>query len=275
MVKSIYLKHGKIVNQIVRNIFTVKNLWGSIIPLNVLGFFSIYYFISRDVDLIWLLATLVGYVLIKMVGVGAGYHRLISHKAFETSRPVKRFILFLGILSGQGSPILWAGVHRPGHHRFSDTEKDPHSPHHGFWHSYILWMFKLTEKDVNIRRISDLLKDPDIVFSHKYCTEIFWLVNMILLFVNIHLWLFLLILPAFFTFHAFCIQTSLVHYKFMGYQNYSTKDDSVNSIWLFPLSQGEAWHNNHHGDPRNPNFGGRHWWEIDPTYWLIKLLRKQ
>jgi stearoyl-CoA desaturase (delta-9 desaturase) len=60
----------------------------------------------------------------------------------------------------------------------------------------------------------------------------------------------------------------------LGYRNYPTKDDSVNCPWLFPLLLGEAWHNNHHGDGRNPNYG-RRWWELDPTFWLIKIIEKK
>jgi stearoyl-CoA desaturase (delta-9 desaturase) len=78
---------------------------------------------------------------------------------------------------------------------------------------------------------------------------------------------------AFLTLHAFSIQTSVTHLKWAGYRNYETKDNSVNIPWLFTLILGEAWHNNHHGEARNPNFGNRHWWELDPTYWLIKLIR--
>jgi stearoyl-CoA desaturase (delta-9 desaturase) len=78
----------------------------------------------------------------------------------------------------------------------------------------------------------------------------------------------------FITLHCFLIQTCLTHIPALGYKNYPTADNSINSPWLFPIILGEAWHNNHHSDGRNPNYGGRHWWELDPTYWIIKLIRK-
>jgi stearoyl-CoA desaturase (delta-9 desaturase) len=77
----------------------------------------------------------------------------------------------------------------------------------------------------------------------------------------------------FVTLHCFLVQTCFTHVSKLGYQNYQTKDNSINSPWLFPIILGEAWHNNHHGDARNPNLGGRHWWELDPTFWIIQLIR--
>ena len=81
-------------------------------------------------------------------------------------------------------------------------------------------------------------------------------------------------LEAFITLHVFCLQTSVVHYEKLGYKNYDTKDTSSNIPWLFPITQGECWHNNHHGDAKNPNYGGRRWWELDPTWWLIRVIKK-
>lgn len=259
--------------EILKNTLTIKHLWGGIIPLEMLGVWAIFQLVTGSAPDWWWIATFIGYVLTMMIGVGAGNHRLFSHRAFTTSKFAKRFILFCGVISAQGSPILWAGVHRGGHHRYSDVDKDPHSPKDGFWHSYVLWMFKINEGDVNIRAIADLLKDDDIVFVHKHYSILLWAIYGITALISLNLFFYLLVLPAFLTLQVFCIQTSLVHYKSLGYRNYNTGDDSVNSLWLFPLTQGEAWHNNHHGDSRNPNFGGRHWWELDPTYWIIKLIR--
>jgi stearoyl-CoA desaturase (delta-9 desaturase) len=90
---------------------------------------------------------------------------------------------------------------------------------------------------------------------------------------SVQLWVFLLLLPSVITLHLFLLQTSVTHIPQMGYRNYAVKDDSINSPWLFPLILGEAWHNNHHGEGRNPNYGGRRWWEIDPTFWFIQLIR--
>lgn len=261
-------------NQTLKNIFTIKHLWGGLIPLHIFGAWSIFNILLDQAPEWWWIATLVGWFFMKFVGIGAGFHRLFSHHGYTVSQAMKRFILFCGTIAGQGSAILWVGIHRGGHHRYSDTDKDPHSPKHGFWHSYIGWMFSIREGDVSVRSIPDLLRDPDMIFAHKHYTTILWVVYGVVALINVNLFFYLLILPALITLHVFCLQTSVVHYPKLGYRNYNVKDTSANIPWLFIFTQGECWHNNHHGDAKNPNYGGRHWWEIDPTYWVIKLISK-
>jgi fatty-acid desaturase len=258
---------------ILKNIFTQPNLWGGVLPLQILGVYAIYITCANQAPSNWFWLTCIGYVCIMMLGVSAGYHRLLSHKGFEVHSFVKKILLWFAAISAQGSPIFWVTVHRGYHHRYSDKERDPHSPKQGFWHSYILWMFKLKEGDVNTKYIVDLLRDKDVMFFHKHYNKILWMSHLIIATISIEFWLWAVILPSFITFHSFSFQTSMNHSKLYGYKNYETSDDSVNVIWLFPFILGEAWHNNHHGDAKNPNYGSRRWWEIDPTFWLIKLFR--
>jgi stearoyl-CoA desaturase (delta-9 desaturase) len=257
--------------EILKNILTIKHLWGGIVPLWILGLYALFTISSAPAW--WPVAFVLGYILVKMVGIGAGWHRLFSHRSFEVNRPAKLFILFCGVIGAQGSPIMWAGAHG-AHHRYSDTDKDPHTPNHGFWHSYCLWMFKMKEGDINVRHVLHWVRDPDVAFVHKHYSSLLWAINIIFALVSVDLWLYFIILPAFITLQVFSIQTSLVHMKGLGYRNFETKDNSRNCPILFPLTQGECWHNNHHGEPWNPNFGGRKRWEIDPTFWMIKLLRR-
>lgn len=245
-----------------------------IIPINFFGFYAFYQIIFGAAPTWWWIAALIGFILQKEIGIAAGFHRLFSHGSFKTNRAIKLFILWCGIIAGQGSVFFWATTHRGYHHRFADTDKDPHSPMHGFWHSYIFWLFKIREKDLSIKPIIDLLKDKDLVFSHRYYHQILFSSHLAVFLIDPAIWLYFMALPMFITFHVFCIQTSLVHNPKMGYRNYDTKDNSVNSPILFLFSQGECWHNNHHGEGRNPNYS-RKWWELDPTFWLIKLLRSK
>lgn len=245
----------------------------SIIPVQIFGLYAIYLILSNSAPNWWLVGTIVGYVCIMMIGVSACYHRLLSHKGFQVHPLVKKIMLWFSAISCQGSPIFWVTIHRGYHHRYSDTDKDPHSPLHGFWHSYMLWMFKIKDGDHNTKYVVDLLRDRDVVFFHKYYNYIIWISHILILLLSFKVWLYFVILPAFLTFHSFAFQTSMNHSKKYGYKNHETKDDSVNVIWLWPFIFGEAWHNNHHGDAMNPNYGSRRWWEIDPTYWIIQLLR--
>ena len=239
--------------------------------MQVFGILSIYNICVGSAPWWWWIATIIGYICLTMLGISAGYHRLFCHGGFTVNIVIKRLLLWLGIMAGQGSPIFWIGIHRGYHHRYADTDKDAHSPKHGFWHSYILWMFK--RDSMSIRSTVDLIRDPDMVFAHKHYIKILWATHLILALISIDLWMYLLMFPAFITLHGFLSQTSLTHISFMGYRNYNTSDNSVNSLWLFPFILGEAWHNNHHGEGRNPNYG-RKWWELDPTYWIICLIKK-
>jgi stearoyl-CoA desaturase (delta-9 desaturase) len=248
--------------QLIKNTILHKNLWGSIIPMQFFGMYAIYNIVTGSAPQWWWLATLIGYVGLAMLGISAGYHRLFSHRGYKVNLIVKRFLLWLAILAGQGSPIYWIGIHRGYHHRYTDTDRDAHSPIHGFWHSYILWMFKM--RTMRIRGIADLLKDRDMVFAHRHYQTIFWISHLVVALINFEIWLYLMAFSSFIT--------SVTHLRWAGYRNYNVKDNSVNVPWLWPLVLGEAWHNNHHGDGRNPNYSHR-WWEVDPTYWLINLIR--
>jgi stearoyl-CoA desaturase (delta-9 desaturase) len=262
------------VSQMIKNIINNPNLIGSIIPMQIFGAWALFNIFTGGAPTWWWLAVIVGYVAIMMLGVSGCYHRLLSHKGFEVSRPMKILMLWFGVLGGQGSPVWWVALHRGYHHRHTDKDEDPHSPVHGLLHAYITWMFKIPTKTLNPKFIVDLLRDKDVVFFHTHYFKVLWISNALLALISIDLWLYTMLLPAFITLHSFSIQTCFNHLQSMGYKNYQQDNHSVNSVWLFPLILGEAWHNNHHGDAKNADYGSRRWWEIDPTYWIIKLIRK-
>lgn len=257
---------------IIKNTLYFPNLWGSIVPMQFVGVYALYCIFAGTAPSWWWAAVLVGYVCMKMLGVSAGYHRLFCHGGYKASTAVRRILLWFAIIAGQGSPVYWIGIHRGYHHRYADTSKDAHSPRDGFWHSYILWMFKM--RKISIRSVIDLLRDRDMVFAHRNYIKIFWLSHIIIAVLHFELWLYMMGLASFITLHSFLLQTSMTHISWAGYRNYNVRDHSVNVPWLFPLILGEAWHNNHHGDGRNPNYG-RRWWELDPTFWLIQIIRKK
>lgn len=260
----------KTVREIIKNTFVFPNLWGSIVPMQFIGAFALYQITVGSAPSWWWIATIIGYVMMTMLGISAGYHRLFSHGGYKVNKFIKRVLLWLAIIAGQGSPIYWIAIHRGYHHRYADTSKDAHSPTEGFWHSYILWMFKM--RKISIRSVVDLLRDPDMVFAHRNYQIIFWASHLIVGFINFELWLYLMGFASFITLHSFLLQTSVTHLSWAGYRNYKVSDHSVNTPWLFPLILGEAWHNNHHGDNRNPNYK-RKWWELDPTYYIIRFIR--
>ena len=195
----------------------------SIIPVLIIGTYTIYTIIIGTAPSWWWIATLIGVILIGLFGVAAGYHRYCSHQAFKVSTPVKILMFWCGVVSGQGSPIFWATTHRGYHHRYSDKEKDPHSPRDGFWHSYIWWMFKIKEGDLSTKYIVHLLHDKVCVFFHNHYGKILWISHITIALINLDLWLYFIILPSYITFHQFSIQTSITHCKNLGYRYSNTK----------------------------------------------------
>lgn len=214
------------------------------------------------------------------LGITLGYHRLLTHGSLVVPRPVKYFCSICGMLSAEGSPLMWVATHRK-HHVHSDDEEDPHSPVHGFWWAHMLWFAPQEtpeELDALFQRWApDLYKDPVQQFFHKtfilypiilgavlYATgEYFFQQGM-----SWMLWG--LCARMVMAYHSTWFVNSATH--MWGYRNYTTTDKSRNLWWVALLSYGEGWHNNHHAHQRLAVHGHR-WWEVDVTYMVIRLLR--
>lgn len=207
---------------------------------------------------------------IRMFGVAGGYHRYFAHRTFRTSRVFQFVLAWLGASSAQKGALWWAGHHR-NHHRFSDTEKDIHSPvQYGFWWAHVGWVlcskYNATETDV----IKDFAKYPEIRWLNR-----FHLVPPTLL--GFGLWLAFSWTGLFWGFflstvllwHGTFTVNSLMHV--WGKRRYETTDTSRNNFPLAFVTLGENWHNNHHYYQASAN-QGFFWWEIDPAYYMIRLL---
>jgi len=206
------------------------------------------------------------------LGISMGYHRLFTHRGFETSRFFYVLLAALGTMNFQGGPIQWVGIHRI-HHRDSDTDHDPHSPRHGFLWAHLLWCLARDPlgRDVTVAA-GDLKKDPVMVWLDRW----FWVPQAVLA-VVLYLaggWSWVIwgvAVRTVFTYHATWLVNSASH--LWGYRNFETKDDSRNNWWVALISWGEGWHNNHHAHQRSARHGLR-WFEVDPTWWTLVLLRK-
>jgi stearoyl-CoA desaturase (delta-9 desaturase) len=212
-------------------------------------------------------------------GVTLGYHRLLTHRSFQTPRGVEYVLTVLGTLASQGGPLQWVAVHRR-HHQHSDTSGDPHSPRDGIWWAHLLWWMPhvpaLDEPTRYWRYVVDLVADP----VHRFLQRWNLLVPLALaglLFAVGEAWggvgLSWLVWGMFvrttLLYHATWLVNSATH--LWGYRRYRTWDCSTNLWWVALLSLGEGWHNNHHAFPRSARHGHR-WWEFDATYGLIRLL---
>jgi stearoyl-CoA desaturase (delta-9 desaturase) len=208
--------------------------------------------------------------LIRMFAVTAGYHRYFSHRSYKTSRAAQFILAFLCQTTAQKGVLWWAAQHRH-HHKHSDLVSDVHSPrHHGFLFSHVGWIFSRQRGEADYSQVNDLMRFPELVWLNR-------MQNLPALLLAVLTWV-IAGLPGLFI--GFFLSTILVyHGTFMinslahvvGTQRYVTGDDSRNNWWLALITLGEGWHNNHHHYMSSTRQGFR-WWEIDPTYYVLKAL---
>ena len=232
----------------------------------------------------------VGYVLTGF-GITVGYHRLFTHRAFETFPAVRYLLAVLGQMGVEGDVVTWVADHRK-HHQFSDRPGDPHSPHaefgdgplealKGLWHAHTGWIFAGAGRADRGRYAKDLVSDrglrliarlflPTVLVSLALPAFAGWvLIGGWYGFFSGLVWggavrIFLL-------HHVTWSINSICH--FWGRRRFDSRDESRNVWWLSWLSFGESWHNNHHAFPSSA-FHGLRRFEIDPGGWLIWTLEK-
>jgi stearoyl-CoA desaturase (delta-9 desaturase) len=269
-------------------------LWEYLIPVIIfhllipLAFFS--YFFSW-----WGVAFLfIGNYLFTSVGIGAGYHRLLTHRGFKTSKTFEHLLALLGVCSFQDSPARWVLVHRV-HHQHSDHQPDPHTPKVSAYWAHVGWLFvenrELSTGVAYDKYARDIMRDPFYRWLQRGLNWVWvYLIHAILITAMGGLIGYLVtgtgagalqwtaiwfmwgvVMRTVFTWHVTWGINSFAH--MWGYRNYETREDSRNN-WLFALlTNGEGWHNNHHADPRTAQHGHR-WWEIDVTYITLAVLEK-
>ncbi len=195
-------------------------------------------------------------------------HRSWAHKSWIPNRAVKLYGLFMFSLLFVGNSLGWVSIHRE-HHRYTDTEKDPHSP---YYKSRLRIHFLSYLNKVKIQYMADLLKDKDHIFFAKY----YWHINFILFLIlflidNTYLSFWIAVLGInIIKMHTINSLGHKTPWFLLPIKNNSTSSNSV-ILALLNINSGEAWHKNHHEDPKNWKFG-KQWYEIDPPSWVISLL---
>jgi stearoyl-CoA desaturase (delta-9 desaturase) len=233
------------------------------------------------------LGLLLGMYALTTVGITVGFHRLFTHRSFETSRPVQFVLAVLGSMAVQGPLLTWVGIHRR-HHQHSDTPDDPHTPAHhgggfaglvrGWWYAHLGWMLTPDQPDasgyVKDLRRSRLLRAVSAAFP-------VWAALGLLLPAAVGglvsgTWAGALLGLVWGGLARVC----LVHHvtwsinsvcHLWGGRPHPTPDRSRNNFILGVLALGEGWHNNHHAFPTSARHGLR-WWQPDVSYWVIRLM---
>ncbi|HWD63902.1 MAG TPA: acyl-CoA desaturase [Solirubrobacteraceae bacterium] len=238
------------------------------------------------------LGLMLGLYVFTCLGVTLGYHRMFTHRSFQSSRAFRAIIAVIGSMAVEGSVITWVADHRK-HHAFTDAEGDPHSPHlsgpgflgalKGLWHAHVGWLFENVGQADRERFAPDMVKDPAlriidktfflwIAISFAIPFGLGWLIGGgIASALSALLWGGLV--RVFLLHHITWSVNSICH--FVGRRRFEVEDESRNVFWLAPLSMGEGWHHNHHAFPTSA-FHGLRLGELltDPTGLVILLLEK-
>jgi stearoyl-CoA desaturase (Delta-9 desaturase) len=222
------------------------------------------------------------YVL-RMFAVTGLNHRYFAHRTFRTSRTLQFVLAVFGATSVQRGPLWWAAHHR-NHHQNADTALDPHSPlQRGFLWSHMGWCLTPDGFRTDWKRIPDFARYPELRWLDRFdilapvvlATFLYglgaWLhsVRATLAVTGAQLFVWGFSISTVSLFHATVTINSLAH-RF-GARRYATRDGIRNNLWLALLTFGEGWHNNHHFFPGAARQGFR-WWEIDLTYYALKLM---
>jgi stearoyl-CoA desaturase (delta-9 desaturase) len=219
---------------------------------------------------------------LQIFGITAGYHRLLAHRSFKTSRPFQFILAFFGVLAGQNGPLWWVGHHRH-HHRYSDRGADVHSPQRGFFWSHMGWLFSPECVAVRHGLVRDLARCPELQMLQRY----YYVCNLgyaLLLYAAGETWRYIepssptsglqlmiwgSIVSTVCVYHCIWSANSFCH-RF-GTRRFATPDHSRNNLLVSLVTFGDGWHHNHHYCPYSARHGFR-WWEIDLNFAILRLL---
>jgi len=218
----------------------------------------------------WYPLLAVGLYAARMFFVTEGYHRYFSHRTFKTTRAFQ-FLLAVSAMTSLQKGVLWWAAHHRHHHRFSDLEEDIHSPSlKGFWWAHLGWILSKRYNSTRTELVPDLARYPELRWLNRYHVVPGITLAAILLLtggMSVFLWGFCV--STVMLWHGTFTINSLCHV--FGRRRYPTTDTSRNSLILSLITLGEGWHNNHHHYMSSVR-QGFFWWEIDLTYYTLKML---
>ena len=268
----------------------ISNLIGAIVPfiafLTAIALLWNKYVGWHDLAVLALMYVITG------LGITVGYHRMLTHRSFQTYKPLEYVWAFLGSMAVQGPVIAWVADHRK-HHAHTDEEGDPHSPHvghgdgilgslHGLWYAHMGWLFDAHGRADGERYARDLVEDRGM----RLMSRQFLSIVLIGLLIPAGLGYLLSggtlkgaitgliwggLVRIFMLHHVTWSINSVCH--FFGRRRFDVEDHSTNVFWLALPSFGESWHHNHHAFPRSAVHGLK-WWEVDTSAMVIRAMKR-
>lgn len=211
-----------------------------------------------------------GAFLVRKFALTAGFHRYFAHRSYKTSRVFQFVLAWLGASAAQKGVLWWVSQHRH-HHQYSDQDEDVHSPaRDGFWWAHLGWVISSDSNDTREHLIKDLLKFPELRWLERNCMLPFAVLGGVCFLIDG--WAGLVwgtVVSTVLLYHTTFAINSFCH--IFGRQRFPTHDTSKNSLVLALVTLGEGWHNNHHFYPSSVK-QGFYWWEVDITYYVLRLL---
>ena len=222
---------------------------------------------------------------LRIIALEGIYHRYFAHRSYRAGRAVQVFLALWGAQTGQRGPLWWAGKHRE-HHRYVDTQKDPHSPStHSLWYAHLGWFVDPKHALTDLNAVPELARYRELRWLNRFYLIPLYGVAALLGVAGYNGWLGPRIdalsavmwgfyVPSFLQIHAIAFVNTLGHmpHVLWGRQRYSATDLSTNRPILALLTLGAGWHNNHHRYA-SPARAGFAWWEIDITYYVLRLMQ--
>ena len=226
----------------------------------------------------------ISFYALRMIGITAFYHRYFAHKAFKAGRATQFIFALIGSAATQRGPLWWASHHRH-HHHYSDTDKDIHSPKKGFFWSHVGWFLSDKHFKTRLDLIPDFAKFKELVILDRFdilvplaCSILMYLLGVLLniLFPSLgtsglQMLVWGYVISTVVLLHATLSINSFAHK--VGSRRFKTSDTSRNNFLLAIITFGEGWHNNHHQFPSSARQGIR-WWEVDLSFYLIKVMER-
>jgi stearoyl-CoA desaturase (Delta-9 desaturase) len=238
-----------------------------VVPLVALHLGCLFVFVVGASPLA--VSVFVGTTVVQVFGITAGFHRLLAHHSYRTSRFFQCVMALLGVLAGQNGPLWWVAHHRH-HHAHADREGDTHSPRAGFFWGHMGWLF--SERSIPLRDdlVRDLARLPEMLLLERYYYVVtLGYAGLLFLIGGWQLVVWGSVLSTVFTYHAIWSANSVCH-RF-GTRRFPTNDDSRNNFLVALVTLGDGWHHNHHFSPYSARHGFR-WWEIDINYAVLRCL---
>jgi sn-1 stearoyl-lipid 9-desaturase len=207
------------------------------------------------------------------LGIGMGYHRLLTHRGYKTPKWMEYFLTICATLALEGGPMAWVGTHRV-HHQNTDKEGDPHSPNDGGLWAHMGWIMTGQTMHNSVQKLLPYMPDLRKDKFHVWITKWHWVpltvLGVLLLAIGGLPFLFWgIFVRTTLGLHATWLVNSATH--MWGSRRFLTADTSTNNWWVAILTFGEGWHNNHHAVPQSARHGLR-WYEVDMNWYGIKAL---